>query len=396
MADGPVARLTVIEKIILLRGVDFFAGLTVQDVARLAEIAREARFEPGDRLYREGQRAEEVFVLAEGRVSVQFQGVELLTMIAGQAFGGPAILDDSEHESSAVARDRCHVLMLDREELLDLMDRYPTVKTNVLRFMIRNLRALRRRMVGLELRLRDLETAAGSCLSPVQRARERGYDRLLRFAARHNDVPAGEMVLTETVEERGDRSVLRRTLDAAIDVQSEFFGYTHRLEASAWSEEGELIACEASVRENMASVRVEGERRGDLFRLRVTHEDRCEERMLAAGDWQRTDLDAWLLPPIGLPELEPGDRQPVVLLHVNEGQVREGVLRYVGVESLVWRGEKVPVQHVCYEVDGGHRDVWFHAARGVPLRLSISDGRRVTAELEELVGFPDVPVGEAP
>jgi CRP-like cAMP-binding protein len=394
--DRAAGPLTVVEKIIVLKNVDLFEGMSVQDLGRLAEICREERYGVGDVLYRESEIARQAFVIVDGTVSVQFRGVELVKMVRGEAFGGPAILDGSAHESSAVALARCHALVLGRDEVLEVMDRYPTVKTNLMRFMIRNVRALRRKMVALELRIRELEARTSDCFSPLARARERGCDRLLRFAAIHNSVPAGEMVFSERSEEYDGRPCLRRSCDSALDLHSEFFGYTHRLRTSAWFADGTLVAGESTMQENLQNLRSELRRADGALRLRVVNDDRTAESRLDDDAFDLTELEALLVAPSDLEALAAAESRRADVLFVSEGILRRGRLRHLGAETVASGARSLPAHHVRYEMAEISFDVWFHAASRLPLRIVWADANLLTAELDFAEGFAELELPAAP
>ncbi|MEQ8786885.1 MAG: cyclic nucleotide-binding domain-containing protein [Pirellulaceae bacterium] len=53
-----------------LRQTSFFSGIPDEQLARLAEISREASFQRGDMLFQEGDLGDEVYIVVKGEVSV--------------------------------------------------------------------------------------------------------------------------------------------------------------------------------------------------------------------------------------------------------------------------------------------------------------------------------------
>ena len=54
----------------LLRDIYFFRGLTEEDLAKVASVCREERFQAGDMICREGSPADRFFIILEGTVEV--------------------------------------------------------------------------------------------------------------------------------------------------------------------------------------------------------------------------------------------------------------------------------------------------------------------------------------
>lgn len=82
-----------------LRGLDLFEGLSEDQIAELAAVGEEVRFEPGDVLFRAGERADAWWVLVEGEVDllrhVGREDVAVRTMdVPGRWAGGFGAWDE--------------------------------------------------------------------------------------------------------------------------------------------------------------------------------------------------------------------------------------------------------------------------------------------------------------
>ncbi len=101
--------LGTIDRILFLRQVPIFGDLTPEDLQRIAEIARERVFFPGDYLCREGEVGDELFVIVEGKVRVAKQSNgdlrTLRTLQTGEQIGELAILREQPRSASVIAEE---------------------------------------------------------------------------------------------------------------------------------------------------------------------------------------------------------------------------------------------------------------------------------------------------
>ncbi|MBI1940406.1 MAG: HEAT repeat domain-containing protein, partial [Acidobacteria bacterium] len=67
-AARPAARLTAFQKAEILRGVEPFSAATVEELLRLAAIAKEVHFAPGEVILREGEYADAIYLIVEGQI----------------------------------------------------------------------------------------------------------------------------------------------------------------------------------------------------------------------------------------------------------------------------------------------------------------------------------------
>jgi hypothetical protein len=97
-----------LETMLELRRVPLFGRLAPEDLQRIAAVARERWFGPGDDLVREGEVGDELFVILEGRVVVhrhEAEGVEriLRTYEAGDHIGELAVLRERPRVATVTA-----------------------------------------------------------------------------------------------------------------------------------------------------------------------------------------------------------------------------------------------------------------------------------------------------
>jgi len=381
--------MTIIDKIVLLRRVEVFEEVSVRDLGRLAEVAQELTISAGEIVFRAGEPADFLLVLAEGQISVQYEGVEFLQLRSRQTFGGVNLLEGGAHDSTAIALIPSHGLKLGREELLEMLERYPSVKTTIMRFMIRTVRKIRRRLVGLEQRVRELEALAEICVDPNERATSRGYDRLLRYAMTHRGVAAGGLVYTEGREVRDGLDCRRYSFDAAVDLPGEFFSFMFRIEASVWEHDGQIVGAEGLTRQNAATVQVSAHRDADRLIARITHDDVCQELRLAPQDLDVTDLEIFFRLVAPHSPLEEGLERTVAVLRLTTGHLVSARLRNLGSDTVRLAGHDLPAVRLRYEDLEESVDLWFHTTQRCLVRAVWHENMALAAELVAQEGFAE-------
>lgn len=105
-----------------LRGVPFFAGLTEEDLRRVAAIAREGRVEEGGYVFRAGDPGDALFVVLSGGVELAAPGSA--GQVEGPAhcgvagfFGESALGSDASYPTSARATEDTRLLRVPAESL---------------------------------------------------------------------------------------------------------------------------------------------------------------------------------------------------------------------------------------------------------------------------------------
>jgi CRP-like cAMP-binding protein len=216
-----------------------------EEYARL--VGRYGRnFVAGETLFKEGDSANEAFLLQDGRVRllkrVRMVERSLIVLKPGDLFGESALIDSAGRNSTAVALTDGAVLVLDRTTFRPLLEHYPSISIRLLEQLTRRVRDAedqieimmvkdtQSKIVAALLKLVQRSTGAAElAISPVelstrvgldvesvkrgvQRLREQQYVRIVDERVEIPDVEALRRlyVLLGTKEElRGDPAAAR-------------------------------------------------------------------------------------------------------------------------------------------------------------------------------------------
>jgi hypothetical protein len=114
-------QLQTMERMHALGGVYLFRDLGVPQVVRMLRIVKEVNFADGEVIVREGERAEEFFIVADGQVALSQGGAYITTLGAGHHFGDVAVLGTGVHTATAYAHGATRLLSIGRRDFLQLI-----------------------------------------------------------------------------------------------------------------------------------------------------------------------------------------------------------------------------------------------------------------------------------
>jgi CRP-like cAMP-binding protein len=113
-------------KVSALRGVEILRGIPAADLATLAQNGQRRTFRAGGEVFRKGDLAEDLYVIAKGRVRVELAHAELTAPViayfgAGDLLGQEGLLDGDPRLSTVIALERTEVLALSADSLVEFV-----------------------------------------------------------------------------------------------------------------------------------------------------------------------------------------------------------------------------------------------------------------------------------
>jgi CRP/FNR family transcriptional regulator, cyclic AMP receptor protein len=97
-------------------------------------------FKAGDVIFREGDPAEEVFVVKTGTVEIRLGNRLLETLPERSIFGEMALIDRGPRSATAVAATDTTIVPISEKQFLFLVSRTPFFALNVMRVLVQRLR----------------------------------------------------------------------------------------------------------------------------------------------------------------------------------------------------------------------------------------------------------------
>jgi hypothetical protein len=125
---------TVLPKIAdAVHHLSLFAGLTDEQVARLAGMCTLATFQPGETILQEGQAAKQMYVLLKGETTVARSATPVGMVRSGECLGEVSFLTGGNHSATAKAVTQVEAAVLDRPDLLELIRLRPDIGLHIYR-----------------------------------------------------------------------------------------------------------------------------------------------------------------------------------------------------------------------------------------------------------------------
>jgi len=94
---------------------------------------------PGEFLYREGDKADNMYVLLEGEIEIRI-GDYVKTEREGALIGEAALVEDRPRAANAVAKSACRLAQIDRQRFDFLVQEHPHFARHVMKSLVDHLR----------------------------------------------------------------------------------------------------------------------------------------------------------------------------------------------------------------------------------------------------------------
>jgi len=128
----------------LLSNIALFESLTDEDLTALGQRVETVIYEPGEVIFQQGDEGSSLFVVEDGAVDISFgEGkarVVLASLFNGQYFGELSLFDGSPRSATATASKRSRLIRLDREDLVDFVNKNPDAALRIIAEMSERLR----------------------------------------------------------------------------------------------------------------------------------------------------------------------------------------------------------------------------------------------------------------
>jgi len=132
--------ISTVEKVLFLKSIDLFSQIPGEDLVRVAQIADEMSFEPGDAIMSEGEIGESMYLIVAGKVRVE-KGDQLVVELGEkECVGEMAILDSEPRSATVRCTEPVAALKIEREDFYDLMNEKMEIALGIIKVLTRRLR----------------------------------------------------------------------------------------------------------------------------------------------------------------------------------------------------------------------------------------------------------------
>ncbi len=115
-------KMLLIERVILLKKMEAFSSIPGYEITHLAECMDEIMIGPETVLIEEGDKGNTpLYIVLEGDLEIKHGGEVTSTISSGAIVGEKLILESDQFDFSCTSKNTCKLLVLRKEELMDLM-----------------------------------------------------------------------------------------------------------------------------------------------------------------------------------------------------------------------------------------------------------------------------------
>ncbi|GAB4245196.1 MAG: hypothetical protein Tsb0034_23650 [Ekhidna sp.] len=118
-------KLLLIERVLLLKKNDLFKHIPGELITYMAEVLEEIKVKMGDIIIREGDSGmEPMYIVVDGVVDIYEGDQKTGEREAGGVFGEKHLVESDQFNYTALARGECTLLLMRKEELINLMSKH--------------------------------------------------------------------------------------------------------------------------------------------------------------------------------------------------------------------------------------------------------------------------------
>src|SRR5262245_56332268 len=136
-----------------------FKYLTYTELVRVMNMTESREFNEGDRIIKEGEPGEDMFVILQGKVRLHKGEATITTLGKGAHFGEMALVDRGPRSASATAVEKARLLAIRRRDFYEIIKKEPGLSVKLLWSFVQVL-AERLRKTTADLSGAKLEAAA--------------------------------------------------------------------------------------------------------------------------------------------------------------------------------------------------------------------------------------------
>ena len=129
-------------KVELLRRVPLFAECRGEPLDLIMRLADEVDVADGYTLMRQGELAQEFFLIVNGRVRIDKDGQTVATLGAGDFLGEIALLSEGRRTATAVTEGPTKLLVITHRGFNSLLDSSPAIRAAILKGLADRLQSL--------------------------------------------------------------------------------------------------------------------------------------------------------------------------------------------------------------------------------------------------------------
>lgn len=149
----------------LLRRVPFFAEIEPAKLKLLAFMSERVAFDPGKRLFRQGDAADAAYLIIDGHADVIIEtrggSVVVATLGANETVGEIAIISNVPRTATVCAKDRLITLRIPKEPFMRMVREFPNMAVSIMQELAQRLESTNNQLSTAVAEIKRLRETAG-------------------------------------------------------------------------------------------------------------------------------------------------------------------------------------------------------------------------------------------
>ncbi|MBF0432845.1 MAG: Crp/Fnr family transcriptional regulator [Fibrobacteria bacterium] len=151
--------LALMQDVIFLKNNPIFSNVRTKELRAIAAISQDCSYPSGSKIVTEGDPGDSLFLVKTGNIKItkliQNNEVTLATLPPTSCFGEMVIFEDEPRSANAYAENDCLLMVIQKEELIDVIKQYPDIAIQLFRVLGGRLRAANEKVKELSSKLGD-------------------------------------------------------------------------------------------------------------------------------------------------------------------------------------------------------------------------------------------------
>ena len=140
LIDGSDYMFTILEKTIILKGVELFTNLPGKLLSSIAQISQVIHYKESNYIFKEGDFGDSMFIIVSGEVNINHHGKGLATLSKGECLGEMAILDNEPRSADARAKNELILLQIGQNAFYEIMSGNAEIMKQIIKMLTSRLR----------------------------------------------------------------------------------------------------------------------------------------------------------------------------------------------------------------------------------------------------------------
>jgi hypothetical protein len=150
-------KYTIVERVIAIKKIPLFRSVDSEHLKLFAEITTEQRFARDQLIVRENDQGEFLYLIKSGSVKVVKNHGKNETVLSilpeGGHFGEMGLIDNEPRSASCVANEECSILIMGKDDFLDVLYRSPEIALELFKLFTQRIRQNNERILQLTAEL---------------------------------------------------------------------------------------------------------------------------------------------------------------------------------------------------------------------------------------------------